>query len=184
VSTGAQNLRDIVPLSNSILTLRARYTSIGQKSQWIDIITANNKGSLLRNLLLPSSLLRTNNNKIITNTPVNKFGNNTIEAGYINIDKQLKPSLIKLYENTTAFNLSKCNNILGCPVIIIISLRSEFSLKPTLGVIGNVSKSTAILILNHQKVNVICFIYHLLMLKIKIGRTSLYYKIRYALKRS
>lgn len=43
-------------------------------------------------------------------------------------------------------NLSKCNNIDGCPVLI----RSHFSLIPTLSIIGNVSKSTGILILNGE----------------------------------
>jgi hypothetical protein len=43
-------------------------------------------------------------------------------------------------------NLSKCNNTAGCPVLI----RSEFSLIPTLSIIGNVSKSTGILILNGE----------------------------------
>ena len=90
--------------------------------------------------------MRTNNAKVITNTLVNKFGNNTIEAGYISIDKQLKPLLIKSYENLTAFNLSKCNNLEGCPVWY----RSHFSLIPTLSIIGNVSKSTGILILNGE----------------------------------
>ncbi|MFZ0513130.1 MAG: hypothetical protein WAM14_16085 [Candidatus Nitrosopolaris sp.] len=80
--------------------------------------------------------MRTNNTKVITNALVNKFGNNTIKAGYISIDKQLKPLPIKLYENGIAFNLSKCNMPIGCP----IWRKSEFSLKPTLGIIGNVSK--------------------------------------------
>ena len=55
--------------------------------------------------------LYTNNAKVISNAIVNKFGNNTNEAGYISIDKQLKPSLMKSYENATAFNQSKCNNL-------------------------------------------------------------------------
>jgi hypothetical protein len=63
---------------------------------------------------------------------------------HISIDKQLKPLLIKGYENLTAFNPSKCNNLEGCPVWY----RSHFSLIPTLSIIGNVSKSTGILILN------------------------------------
>jgi predicted esterase len=104
------------------------------------------KDPLLRNLLVPSSVLRTNNTKVITNALVNQFENNTIEAGYISIDKQLNPLLTKGFENFTAFNLSKCNNLGGCPVM----LRSLFSLIPTLSVIGNVSKSTGILMLNGE----------------------------------
>ena len=53
---------------------------------------------------------------------------------------------MKSYENATAFNLSKCNNLEGCPVWY----RSLFSLIPTLSIIGNVSKTTGILILNGE----------------------------------
>jgi uncharacterized protein len=95
---------------------------------------------------VPSSVLRTHNTKVITNLLVKKFENNTIEAGYLSTDKQLKPLLMKLYENFTAFKLSKCNNIEGCP----LWYRSHFSLIPPLSIIGNVSKSTGILILNGE----------------------------------
>jgi hypothetical protein len=90
------------------------------------------------------TFFRTNNTKVITNALVNKFANNSIEAGCISIDKQLKPLLIKRYENLSSFNLSKCNNpqerpkcnmVEECPVWY----RSRFSLIPTLSIIGNVS---------------------------------------------
>ena len=104
------------------------------------------KDPLLRNLLVSSSLLHTNNSKVITNALVDQFGNNTIEAGYISIDKQLIPLLTKGFENFTAFNLSKCNELGGCPV-----MRSSLSsLIPTLSIIGNVSKSSGILLLNGE----------------------------------
>ena len=54
--------------------------------------------------------------------------------------------MIKYYENESAFNPSKCNEVRGCPVWF----RSESSLIPTLSVIGNISKSTAILMLNGE----------------------------------
>ena len=47
---------------------------------------------------------------------------------------------------STAFNQSKCNEVRGCPVWF----KSESSLLPTLSIIGNVSKSTAILMLNGE----------------------------------
>ena len=53
---------------------------------------------------------------------------------------------MKSYENLTALNLSKCTNIGGCP----IWYRSQLSLIPTLSIIGNVSKSTGILLLNGE----------------------------------
>ncbi len=108
------------------------------------------KDPLLRHLLVPSfvmlTFLRTNDTKVISNALVTKFANNTVEASHISIEKQLKPLLVKSYENATAFNLSKCNNLEGCPVWY----RSIFSLIPTLSIIGNVSKTTGILILNGE----------------------------------
>jgi uncharacterized protein len=50
------------------------------------------------------------------------------------------------YENITAFNLLKCNNIQICPIL----WRSLFSMIPNLSIIGNVSKSTGILMLNGE----------------------------------
>jgi hypothetical protein len=106
--------------------------------------------SSLLNLLVPSSVLhtflRTHDTSVISNAVVNKFGNNTVQGGYISIDKQVKPLLIKKYENSTASNPSKCNDIAGCPAL----LRSYFNLIPTLSIIGNVSKSTGILLLNGE----------------------------------
>jgi len=64
----------------------------------------------------------------------------------LSIQKQIRPALIKFYENQSAFNLSKCNNIRGCPIWV----RSESILIPNLSIIGNVSKSTGILILNGE----------------------------------
>lgn len=91
---------------------------------------------------MPSSVLRTNNTKAITNTLVKEFGTNDS----ISIDKQLNPLLMKSYENMTALNLSKCRSVSFCP----IWLRSHLGLIPTLNIVGNVSKSTGILILNGE----------------------------------
>jgi hypothetical protein len=100
--------------------------------------------------LVPPSVLytflRTHDTKVISNALVNKFGNNTIQDSHISIDNQLKPLLMKKYENLTAVSPSKCNNIEGCPVL----LRSYFDLIPTLSIIGNVSKSIGILLLNGE----------------------------------
>ena len=148
MGTVAQNLRDIVHYQ--AVSVPSEYATQVLDKNHTGLISIQQiaKDPLLRHLLVPSSVLltflHTNNTKIISNAIVNKFGNNTNEAGYISIDKQLKPLLIKSYENLTSFNLSKCNNIEGCPVW----LRSEFSLMPTLSIIGNVSKSTGILLLN------------------------------------
>ena len=97
---------------------------------------------LLGFLPLPYSLVRTNNTKAITTILVKDFGT----SGSVSIDKQLKPVLTKRYENTTAFNPSKCNNVGLCPIL----WRSLSSMIPNLSIIGNVSKSTGILMLNGE----------------------------------
>jgi hypothetical protein len=98
---------------------------------------------LLKFLPLPHSLVRANNTKAISTTLGKDFGTT---SSYINIDKQLKPALIKNYQNITAFNPSKCNNVGLCPVL----WRSLASMIPNLSIIGNVSKSTGILILTGE----------------------------------
>lgn len=101
------------------------------------------KDSLLSHLFVPGSVLSTNNIKNITNTLAKSFGTS---SGDISIDKQLKPALIKTYENITAFNSQKCNSIQICPIL----WRSLKSMIPNLSIIGNVSKSTGILLLNGE----------------------------------
>jgi uncharacterized protein len=101
---------------------------------------------LLRQLLVPSSVMltffATNNIEAITTTLAKDFGT----SGYISIEKQLQPLLVKGYENITAFNLLKCNHPEVCPIL----WKSLSSLIPNLSIIGNVSKSTGILILNGE----------------------------------
>ena len=154
MGTVAQNLRDIV--YNQYVNLPSEYATQELDKNHTGLISiqqiSNNphRYSVLVNLLVPSSVLytflRTHDTKVISNALVNKFGNNTIQDGHISIDKQLKPLLIKKYENLTASNPSKCNNAEGCPAL----LRSYFDLIPTLSIIGNVSKSTGILLLNGE----------------------------------
>jgi len=154
IGTVAQNVRDLVHYQ--AVSLPSEYATQVLDKNHTGLISIQQisqdpfRYSVLLNLLVPPSVLhtflRTNNTKVITNALVNKFANNTIEAGYISIDKQLKPLLIKGYENLTSFNLSKCNNIEQCPV----GYRSLFSLIPNLSIIGNVSKSTGILLLNGE----------------------------------
>jgi uncharacterized protein len=143
MGTVAQNIgRDI--LRYQVVYLPSEYATQVLDKNHTGLISIQQiaKDPLLTNLLVSSSVLRTHNGKVTTNNLVEKFGT----SGYVGIEKQIKPALIKYYENVTAFNLSKCNNIIGCPVW----LRSQFSLIPTLSIIGNVSKSTGILMLNGE----------------------------------
>jgi uncharacterized protein len=108
----------------------------------ISILQIANVPLLLKLLPSPRSLLRTNNTEAITTTLAKDFGT----SGYISIEKQLKPLLVKEYENITAFNLLKCNTLVICPIL----WRSLDNMTPNLSVIGNVSKPTGILILNGE----------------------------------
>ena len=97
---------------------------------------------VVRKFLVPLSVLSTNNTEDITKALQKDLGTND----YLSIDKQLKPALIKTYENLTAFNSSKCNSLGPCP----LWWKSVSSLTPNLGIIGNVSKSISILVLNGE----------------------------------
>ena len=100
------------------------------------------KDPLPFNHMLPIYAVLTNNTKVILPTLTKEFGT----SGYVSINKQLKPLLIKSYENLTALNSSKCNNIGGCPVWH----RSHLRLIPNLSIIANVSKSIGVLLLSGE----------------------------------
>src|SRR5215469_4014168 len=150
MATVAQNMQDIAYPQYVNLPLEYATQVLDKNHTGFILIKQMVKDPLMVNLLVPSSVLitflRTHDTKVISNALVNKFGNNTIQDSHISIDKQLKPLLIKGYENLTASNPSKCNDFGGCPVMF----RSYFDLIPTLSIIGNVSKSTGILLLNGE----------------------------------
>jgi uncharacterized protein len=56
------------------------------------------KDPLLGYYLVAPSLLHTNNTKVITNNLVEKFGS----TDHVSIQKQIRPALIKYYENESA----------------------------------------------------------------------------------
>jgi uncharacterized protein len=143
MGTAAQNLvRDI--LRFQVVDLPLEYA--------MKVLDRNHTGSIsiqqiandpLLSSYLESTILHTNNNtKAIIKNQTEKFDT----SNHISIQKQIRPALIKYYENETALNLSKCNDIRGCP----LWFRSEFNLIPNLSIIGNISKSTSVLILNGE----------------------------------
>ena len=96
----------------------------------------------LSHIVVPFAVLHANNTTDIASALIKEFGTD----GYISINKQLKPSLIKTYENFTDFNSLKCNNLGPCQMW----WRSINNLEPNVSIIGNVSKSASILILNGE----------------------------------
>jgi uncharacterized protein len=150
MGTVAQNLRDLLHYQTVSLPETYARQVLDKNHTGSISIQQMVKDPVLSHMFVPSSVLltfiRTNDTNVLTNYLINKFGNNIVKPGYVNIDKQLKPALVNLYENISAFNQSKCNNLEGCPVWI----RSHYSLVPTLNIIDNVSNSTAILLLNGE----------------------------------
>ncbi len=81
---------------------------------------------------------------------VANFGNNTnttTATEFIDIERQVKPLLERaLEEFTQADPNARCNNPEGCP----IWYNSAVNLEPNLSVIGNLSESTSVLMLNGE----------------------------------
>jgi uncharacterized protein len=107
-----------------------------------------NSPVLLKFLPLSHSLLLANNTEAISKAVVKIFGNS---SDYISIDKQLKPMLVKTYENLTSFapNNACVLNPSGvglCPIL----WESLSNMIPNLSAIGNVSNSTGVLVLHGE----------------------------------
>ncbi|HET6640547.1 MAG TPA: alpha/beta hydrolase, partial [Nitrososphaeraceae archaeon] len=75
------------------------------------------------------------------------FGNDTTTTEFIDIERQVKPLLEKaLEEFSQADANARCDNPEGCPAWY----NSAVNLEPNLSVIGNLSKSTSVLMLNGE----------------------------------
>ena len=140
----AQNFRDIVYYQYVNLPLEYATQVLDKNHTGLIPIQQIAKVPFLIRDIVPRSISQSNNTKAITNTLTKEFGTN----GYVSIDRQLKPSLIKGYENATSLKWlnSKCNDAGGCAKWA----HSEFNAEPVLSIIGNVSKSTGILLLNGE----------------------------------
>jgi hypothetical protein len=146
----AQNLiKDI--LYYQVVDLRFNYASEVLDVNHTGFVSIDQMTSdpLLDDVVINSSLSNTHNvtNAVReTDTIENESGNPSNNSGLLNINTQLKPLLIKEYENKIAFDLVKCYKIIGCPLWI----KSETNLEPNLSTIGNVSRSIPILILQGE----------------------------------
>jgi uncharacterized protein len=77
---------------------------------------------------------------------VANFGNDTATE-FIDIERQVKPLLEKALEEFTQADVNaRCDNPEGCPMWF----NSALNLEPNLSVIGNVSQSTSILMMNGE----------------------------------
>ncbi|MGZ5471781.1 MAG: alpha/beta hydrolase family protein [Nitrososphaeraceae archaeon] len=143
MGTAAQNLvRDILRFQVVDLPLEYAMKVLDRNHTGLISIEQIAKDPLLSSYLESTILHSNNNTKAIIKNQTEKFDT----SSQISIQKQIRPALIKYYENETALNLSKCNDIRGCP----LWFRSEFNLIPNLSIIGNISESTSVLILNGE----------------------------------
>jgi uncharacterized protein len=141
MGTVAQNGLDLESYQNVVLPVEYATQVLDKNHTGLISIQQIAKDPILLPILLPKPFLIANDTEAISSTLAKGLGTN----GFISIDKQLKPVLMKGYENSTSFNLLKCSQI-ECPNW----LKSHSNLIPTLSVIGNVSNSTGILMLNGE----------------------------------
>jgi pimeloyl-ACP methyl ester carboxylesterase len=146
----ASSIRDLIYLQRVSLPLEYIEKVLDKNHTGLVSIQQISNNPVLRLLLIPSSIaltfLRTNDTNVIRDGLEKIFANKTNVAGYISIEHQIKPLLIKRYENLSSFSSSKCNMVEYCPIYY----RALFSSLPNLRIIGNVSKSTGILLLNGE----------------------------------
>jgi uncharacterized protein len=146
----AQNLiKDI--LYYQVVDLRSDYATQVLDTNRTGFVSIGQMASdpLLDDVVVNSSLLNTRNVTtaiLPKDTVENESGNQSGNSGYLNINTQLKPLLIKEFENKIAFDLAKCYKVIGCPLWI----KSETNLEPNLSIIGNVSRSIPVLILQGE----------------------------------
>ena len=141
MGTVAQNGLDLEYYQDVVLPIEYANQVLDKNHTGLISIHQIAKDPILLPILLPKPLLIANDTKAISSTLAKGFGTND----FVSINKQLKPVLIKGYKNITSSNVLKCNQI-ECPNWF----RSHSNLIPTLSVIGNVSNSTGILMLNGE----------------------------------
>jgi uncharacterized protein len=141
MGTVAQNGLELEYYQDVVLPIEYANQVLDKNHTGLISIQQMAKDSILLPILLPKPILVANDTEAISSTLAKGFGTND----FINIDNQLEPLLKKGYENTTTSNLLKCNQI-ECPNWF----RSHSNLIPALSVIGNVSNSTSILMLNGE----------------------------------
>ena len=129
----AQNFRDIVYYQYVNLPLEYATQVLDKNHSGLISIQQIAKDPVLIKAL-PFPISQANSTKAITDTLAKEFRNS---SGYISIDRQLKPLFIKKYENDTAQNLSKCNNIAGCRTLMKLDSLPKASITHQINSIEN-----------------------------------------------
>jgi uncharacterized protein len=139
--TNSATIENIVLMGSAATTMAdlAHYQKVGVVLEYMhQVLDKNGTGSI--------SVEEAIQDPLVGRFVVANFGNNTTTAS-IDIDGQVKPLLEKELEDFTKADVNaRCDNPEGCP----IWFNSAVNLEPNLSVIGNISKSTSILMLNGE----------------------------------
>jgi alpha-beta hydrolase superfamily lysophospholipase len=139
--TNSTTIKNIVLMGSAATTMAdlAHYQKVGIVLEYMhQILDKNGTGSI--------SVREAINDPLVGRFVVANFGNDT-STEFIDIDRQVKPLLEKTLEEFTQADVNaKCDNPEGCP----IWFNSAVDLEPNLSVIGNLSKSTSVLMLNGE----------------------------------
>src|SRR5215207_443270 len=139
--TNATTIKNIVLMGSAATTMAdlAHYQKVGIVLEYMhQVLDKNATGSI--------SVEEAIQDPLVGRFVVANFGNDTATE-FIDIDRQVKPLLEKELEEFTKADVNtRCDNPEGCP----IWFNSAVNLEPNLSVIGNLSKSTSILMLNGE----------------------------------
>jgi pimeloyl-ACP methyl ester carboxylesterase len=134
-------IKNIVLMGSAATTIAdlAYYQKVGIALEYMhQVLDKNGTGSI--------SVQEAIKDPLVGRFVVANFGNDT-STEFIDIDRQVKPLLERELEEFTEADVNaRCDNPEGCP----IWFNSAVNLEPNLSVIGNISKSTSILMLNGE----------------------------------
>ncbi|MDQ3854727.1 MAG: alpha/beta hydrolase [Thermoproteota archaeon] len=140
--TNSTTIKNIVLMGSAATTMAdlAYYQKVGIVLEYMhQVLDKNGTGSI--------SVQEAIQDPLVGRFIVANFGNDTNSTASIDIERQVKPLLEKALDEFTQADVNaRCDNPEGCP----IWYNSAVNLEPNLNVIGNLSKSTSVLMLNGE----------------------------------
>ena len=139
--TNAATIKNIVLMGSAATTMAdlAYYQKVGIVLEYMhEVLDKNDTGSI--------SVQEAIQDPLVGRFIVANFGNDTTTE-FIDIERQVRPLLEKALEEFTQADVNaRCDNPEGCPMWY----NSAVNLEPNISVIGNLSKSISILMLNGE----------------------------------
>jgi uncharacterized protein len=139
--TNATTIKNIVLMGSAATTMAdlAYYQKVGVVLDYMhQVLDKNGTGSI--------SVQEAIQDPLVGRFVVANFGNDTTTE-FIDIEREVKPLLEKALEEFTNADVNaRCDNPEGCPTWF----NSALNLEPNLSVIGNLSRSTSVLMLNGE----------------------------------